>query len=268
MRILDTLNHDWPLATEIYKMESRLWREVQKNGLKVILIASAMRGEGKSLTLSALAAAAALHRDRKILAVDLDFRRPRLHHYLEVEPRKGIVDLLHKECSLEEATTPCELPRLDLIAPTREGVVKPNLLLQYPKLVGVFETLRPRYELIFVDAPALIPVADASGLIPLSDGVMLVVMAGKSTKPHFSRARELCLGMGANILGVVVGNIKEAAPEYFDPSFYYGYSSPRRRAAKKKSKARDGKGPEMGGEGAGPAAVETRPKEPGEVPEP
>ena len=89
MRILEILNHNWPMATEIYKMESRLWREAQKEGHKVILVTSAMRGGGKTLTLSALAAASALHRDRKILAVDLDFRRPRLYHYLETEPRKG-----------------------------------------------------------------------------------------------------------------------------------------------------------------------------------
>ena len=49
---------------------------------------------------------------------------------------------------------------------------------------------------------------------------LLVVMAGRSSKTHLNRARELCLGMEANILGLIVGNIQEAAPDYLDMSYY------------------------------------------------
>ena len=66
-------------------------------------------------------------------------------------------------------------------------------------------------------------VADASGLIPLSDGILLVVMAGKTPRPLLSRARELCLGMGGRILGLVVGNAEEAAPEAYGYGSYYSY---------------------------------------------
>ena len=73
---------------------------------------------------------------------------------------------------------------------------------------------------MILDVPPLVPVADAATLIPQSDGILLVVMAGFSTKHHLARAREICLGMEGNILGLVVGNIQEAAPDYLDRSYY------------------------------------------------
>jgi Mrp family chromosome partitioning ATPase len=90
----------------------------------------------------------------------------------------------------------------------------------------VFDTLRNRYDLILLDVPALLPVADAVTLIPYCDGVVLVVMAGKTSRPHLTRTREIVVGMGARILGIVIGNIKEAAPESFDPSYYYANATP------------------------------------------
>ena len=87
----------------------------------------------------------------------------------------------------------------------------------------MFDELRRNYDLVLVDVPALIPVADASILMPLADGVVLVAMAGRSTKPMLRRARETCLGMGANILGLVVGNLQEVMPGYAGDSYYYGH---------------------------------------------
>ncbi len=66
--------------------------------------------------------------------------------------------------------------------------------------------------------------------MPLADGVVLTVMAGVTTSHHLVRARELCLGMGAKILGLVVGNVQEAAPEYMD-HHYYAYPGRQRKDA-------------------------------------
>ena len=96
-------------------------------------------------------------------------------------------------------------------------------MLDSPRVEDVFASLRARYDIILLDAPPLVPVADAAALVPLSDAVLLVVMAGKTPRPHLTRARELCLGMGGRILGLVVGNAREAAPDYYHPRNYYDY---------------------------------------------
>lgn len=221
MRTLERLGADWPMATEMQKLESRLWSLAQKEGLKVVLFTSPLSGEGKSTTVAYLATAMGLHKGRRVLAVDLDLRSPRLNEHFGLdEGTCGLGQVLRGECPLHEAVLPTELPGLDIMLPGPK-TVDPKFLLNAPDLEPIFRSLRERYDLVLLDVPALLPVPDTVALLPYCDGVVLVVMAGRTSRPHLTRSREVCLGMGANILGIVVGNIKEAAPEYFDPSYYY-----------------------------------------------
>ena len=224
MKLVRDLHENWPLATEMQKLQARLWRLCRAEDLKVILFTSALRGEGKSTTVSHLGAMMALHPDRKIVVVDMDLRRPQIHLHYETPVAPGLVDAIKKKQSLDRCLRKTELPNLDLLtAGSRMG--RPEEVLNDPGLRELILELRRRYDLVLIDTPAIVPVADASGFIQMSDGIVLVVMAGKSTRPHVSRARELCLGMGARILGVVVGNIQEAAPEYYNVKHYRDYET-------------------------------------------
>jgi receptor protein-tyrosine kinase len=225
VRILDTLSQDWVLSTEVHKLESRLWRQSREEGLHVILVTSAVRGEGKSTMVACLAASMSLSEGRRILAVDFDFRIPQLNEHFNLDIEWGIAEILQGQCTLDDAIIHTEISGLDVLLPSR-GEPNPSSLLQVPKLKNEFRILRDRYDVILIDAPAVLPVADTSGLIPLSDGVILMVLAGKSTGPQFRRARELCLGMGANLIGVVVGNVQEAIPDYMESTYHHGYPAP------------------------------------------
>ena len=220
MKTLDRLNVDWLLAAEIHKLEARLWRKAQRERIRVILITSPVRREGKTTTVAFLATALALHPDRKIMVVDLDFREPRLNDHFDLEVPCGIGAVLRNECSLENSILKTQLPNLDLVLPSPGGE-DPGLLLRTVDVEKVFRQLRESYDLILMDVPALLPVADASALLPFADGVILMAMAGYTTKPLLGRAREICVGMGANILGLIVGNLREAMPEYAGGEDYY-----------------------------------------------
>lgn len=220
MKVIDQLNENWLMATEIHKLEARLWRRVLRDHSKVILFTSAGRGDGKSTTVACLAAALGLYPDRKILAVDMDFREPTLNAHFEVSPEHGLGDVLRGQCTVGEAIIRTALPSLD-IALGASGGEDPALLLETTALWDMFAHFRRNYDLILMDVPALIPVADATVLLPLADAVVLIAMAGKTTKHELSKARELCLGMEAKILGLVVGNLQEAATEYGYRYDYY-----------------------------------------------
>jgi Mrp family chromosome partitioning ATPase len=69
----------------------------------------------------------------------------------------------------------------------------------------------------------MIPVADPTIIVPYADGVILAAMAGKTTEPQLTRAQEICEGLDANILGIVVSNVEEAAPDYVRYDYDYGY---------------------------------------------
>lgn len=224
MKLVRELHENWPLATEMQKLQARLWRICRTDDLKVILFTSALRGEGKSTTVAHVAAMLALHPDRKIVVVDMDLRRPQIHMHYETPVAPGLSDCILKKQGLDRCLRKTELPNLDLlVAGTR--MPRAEDVLNSPEMRELIIELRRRYDLVLIDTPALVPVADASGFIQHSDGVVLVVMAGKSTRPHVARARELCLGMGARILGVVVGNIQEAAPEYYNVKHYRDYEN-------------------------------------------
>jgi non-specific protein-tyrosine kinase len=222
MKTLERLKQDGLLATEINKLESRLWRQTRRDELKTILITSAVRGEGKSTTAAYLSTTLGLYPGRRILALDFDFRIPTLNQHLGLDVRVGIDKVLSGEAKLTDALVKTELPGLHVGAPTTGGA-DPALLLRTHVLREMFRTLRDAFDLILLDTPAIIPVADATMLLPFADGVILAAMAGRTTGPQLSRARELCEGMDANILGLVVGNVEEAAPEYIAGDYDYSY---------------------------------------------
>ena len=234
MKVIEQFGSDLPMSTEVFKLESRLWQMALREQLRVVLVTSALRGEGKSTTVAYLATALALHPGRKILAVDLDFRRPSMNKHFETNPTCGLADVLQGRCHPTEAILKTELDGLHLMLPSRESEkADPALLHDTVSLRWLFDGLRRSYDMILIDAPALVPVADAAALVPLSDGVVLMAMAGLTTKHHLNRARDLCLGMGAKILGLVVGNVQEAAPEYLDAGYYNAYPRPSRPLPKR-----------------------------------
>jgi len=222
MQILDRINGDWLMATEIRKLEARLWRVAQSDGVQVILFASGGRQAGKSTTVAYLATVLGLYPDRRIIAVDLDLRDPRLGTHFDIEIATGVASVLKGESPLDNAIIRTELPNLDLLLASQDGS-DPDLLLRNTAMSQMISELRKGYDMILLDSPALIPVADTTVLLPFVDGVVLTAMAGQTTKPELKRARDFCIGMEAKILGLVVGNVQEAAPEYGGGAGYHRY---------------------------------------------
>ena len=224
MKTVDRLREDWILATEINKLEARLWRQARRDHLNTILITSAVRSEGKSTTVAYLATSMGLYPGRRVLAIDFDLRVPSLNSHFGITFPHGLEKALTGEMPVENVIVETGLPSLHLLLPT-PGKQNHHLLLRTQELTALMSTLRGRYDLILIDSPAIIPVADATMLMPLADGVLLVGMAGKTTETQLRRAKDICEGMGANILGLVVGNVQEAAPDYIADEYdYYGYA--------------------------------------------
>lgn len=225
MKTVDRLKTDWILATEINKIEARLWRQARREDLKTMLVTSAVRGEGKSTTVAYLATTMGLYPGRRILALDFDFRIPTLHRQFGVRPKYGLDQVLSREIPAEKALVETELPSLTLGMPTTRQADH-NLLLRTQELADMLAAYRERFDIILMDAPAIIPVPDATMLMPLADGVLIAGMAGKTTETQLRRAKEICEGMDMNILGLIVGNAQEAAPEYLaEKDDYYSYAN-------------------------------------------
>ena len=163
---------------------------------KIIQITSSLPAEGKTALSIALAASASMS-GQKVLLLDADIRRPRLHEALAIDNTVGLTDLVRGQTTLQAAlrhktqkTTSSETPSFSFdVIPA--GRLTPNAgdLLRSAAMKDLLDTLAARYDLILIDSPPVLPVADSRMLCGVVDAVLYVVKW--STTPRKSVAYAL-----------------------------------------------------------------------------
>lgn len=207
-----------PIADRYRRLRLRLEQGTAEFPFRpqMTVITSAVPGEGKTTTAANLALAYAEDRTCRTLLVDADLRRPSLSGYITPRPVSGLSEVLAGKIPLDRALielTDAGLWVLPAGAPTRN----PLGLLQSPNLVRFLDELRGRFDRIVIDTPPTVPFTDAAVVASHADGTLLLVRAGKTTKPLIRRARESLVG--ASILGVVLNDVAFT----FVDRYYYRY---------------------------------------------
>ncbi|MCX5799845.1 MAG: CpsD/CapB family tyrosine-protein kinase [Candidatus Eisenbacteria bacterium] len=229
---LSDVGGDSPVGTEFHRLSTRLSRMDAQRKLSVILITSARRGEGKTTTSACLAQVAATHSKKKVVVVDCDLRKPRLHNLFGVSQRVGLADALTSLLPLSSVVKNTELSNLKLVTSGR-GIGVPTALFESSVFKDIIGELRANFDLVILDTAPVLPVSDAFLISGHCDGVLLVVMAGRTPVEVVARAGSLLSEGGANVLGAVINNADEVLPYYYD-YHYYGYGD--EKGTKKKSK--------------------------------
>lgn len=218
--------------------------------LRVILMTSATMQEGKSTTLANLAITFA-QQGKRILILECNLRRPSLYRLLGLEKGPGISDILIEkaewqncvknvtdlalgEFQLEEILS---MPGLENFHIITYGQTPPNPaeLLSSARMDELISDVRDQFDFVLVDAPPLLPVADSMVLSTKVDGVALVYRAGSVPRSSIKLAKERLETVQANILGVVLNDIRpETSGAHYASVYskYYGKDDPRH--AKKK----------------------------------
>ena len=219
--LLKALDTDSPLSTEFHRLYSRLVRLETQQKLSVLLVTSARREEGKTTTCALLAYTAAAHSDKRVIVVDCDLRKPRLHELFGVSQRVGMADVLASLLPVNSVMKNTALPNLKVITSGR-GIGMPAALFESTVFKETMAELRANFDLVIIDTAPVLPVSDAFLISGHCDGILLVVMAGKTPIGVVSRAGDLLNEGGGKILGAVVNNAEEVLPYYYDYE-YYGY---------------------------------------------
>ena len=209
------------------------------NQPRCLVITSAVPGEGKTMSSTNLAVALA-QTGRNTLIIDADLRRPRVASTLGLDPAVGLTTALVGKTEIHDAIQVHEPSGLHVLA---SGAKPPNPteILQSKITQDLIKRLRSSYDMVIIDAPPLLPVADASVLSTLSDGVIIVVRHGKTTKDQVQEAINRLQQVGGRLYGVVVNMVaKRAVGSYY--YYYYEESTPSGRAAKKDAPGKDDKG--------------------------
>jgi len=185
--------------------------------LQVIVVTSSKPGEGKSTTCANLAVAYA-QTSKKVLLIDADMRKPSQHHLFGKSNRLGLTTALFRQKELQDVIQQTNTDDLAIISagPTPPN---PSELLASKRMAALLETARERYDVVIIDTPPLMYVTDAQIAAAQSDGVILVVEAGKVKKDVALRAKASLDHVKARLIGVVLNNV----PRKHSDSYYYYY---------------------------------------------
>ena len=219
----------YALRTEAFRtLRTNIKYIIPNAPAKVVAVTSALPMEGKSTTATNLAISLAQGGARVVL-VEADMRRPSISSYLELSSKKpGLSQLLSSEISLSirKIKTGIEATEIKGLHVLMAGPVpgNPSELLGSGNFIELVGHLRKNYEYVIMDSPPLLPVTDAAIVSTISDGVLLVVHAGKTRKTELMGSRAAVESIGSKILGVVLNKIplQRGSSHY---GYRYGYSS-------------------------------------------
>jgi polysaccharide biosynthesis transport protein len=194
--------------------------------LRIMVVTSAMPGEGKSATAANLAVVLAETGLRTVL-VDADLRRPRASRFIGVNDRAGLREALDGTRDLVDVIQATDTENLWIVG---AGVVPqdPVSLLAGPNADAVFDGLRRVADIVVCDAPPILPVADASVLAEESDAVLFVHDPSISNRTALEDAVRQLRTAGGNIIGGVYNNISAAQRNYLGYASYDEYYGPDR----------------------------------------
>ena len=216
-----------PLAIELRRIMIRLGRSVDFERRRCLMVTSAQRGEGKSLFSSHFALVLAHHMKKRVLLVDGDLRRPVQHAVYQVPRSPGFAEQLRGEPFAPRRSA---LPNLDLL-PAGDAAEDTSRLLGAAAVHAAVELWKREYDIVVLDSPPVVPVSDPLQYVDAVDGVIYLVMAGRTPRDIVMRGAQILQGVGANILGVVANNFSEVLPYYHDRK-YYGYVERKEHAAR------------------------------------
>jgi capsular exopolysaccharide synthesis family protein len=186
-------------------------------GARVIQVTSPAPGDGKSTMVSNLAVSLA-RSGRKVLLIDADLRRPRLHRIFSLNNERGLSDLLHGTADWKDVVMPSGAERLSVI-PSGPVPNYPADLLAGSALSAVLQAAVAEYDFVLIDTPPILDVTDAQIVAVLADGVLLVLPLAHRHRQRASRACEILADLNAKMMGIVVRAKKTELSQHYISSY-------------------------------------------------
>jgi len=191
---------------EAYKsLRSNLNFTLRYDGCKKILISSPVPEDGKSTTITNIGISIA-QTGAKVLLMDCDLRKGRLHNLFNVKFKPGVSDVLSSTMDVKNAIYKTAYENLSVMP---MGTIPPNPseLLASIQMETLLNKLNDDYEYIIIDSPPVKVVSDALNLVKMVDGVLIVVREGITSHPCISSSLTKYEFLNANILGFVLNGI-------------------------------------------------------------
>lgn len=191
-----------------------------------LLVTSAVPEEGKTTVACSIATVLA-QSGLRVLLVDTDLRRPRLHRTFKVPNDVGVSMAVSGQLPLDECIRETAIPNLQLLT---SGPIPPNPseLMESARFRDLIRTIQGRFDRIVFDSAPLLPVTDSAILSRLTDGVVLVVRGFRTHRSATRQAIRILRDVKAQLVGVLLNAIDLGRYDYRNYHYYYardGYAS-------------------------------------------
>lgn len=169
---------------------------------RVLLMTSALPGEGRTTTARHLAVAL-VQSGYRVCLVDADLRRPKIAETLGIDSQVGLTDVLVGGVALDEALA--QWNRIDLrVLPAGTIPSDPPTLLGSEQMADLVATLRANFDYVIIDSPPALVVSDAIALVGLTDGAVQVVRSGRTDRADALASLDALKAVGARVVGTVL----------------------------------------------------------------
>lgn len=189
--------------------------------VRVIAIASAISGEGKTSVAAQLAVSIARATRQKTLLIDSDMRSPDAHQVFQIDNSIGLANCLQGDATLDEAVN-TEWSEYLHVMPAGRATANPHTLVNNGRLHGLIEEARRKYAYVVIDTPPLLLASESLAVAKEADGTLLCTMRDHSRETQVKSACERLRAVGVRTLGAVLNGIP--ARRYAAKYGNYAYS--------------------------------------------
>ncbi len=248
--LLETVSHPNSAASEAYRgLRTSIEFVAVDQKVDVIHVTSSTSGEGKSTTSANLAVTLA-RAGKRVILIDCDLRRPRLHHFFGMDNAVGFTSVVLGSSRIEDAlqTVP-GVPGL-LVLPSGPPPPNPSELLSTKTVRTKLDALARSSDYVVIDSPPLLPVSDSVVISSLADVTLLVVTARTTARRSLQRSIEMLTQVNAPLEGLVFNGVGSEGTYGYGYGYGYTAYAPSRAERAARSKRDNDTTPEVNGNGS------------------
>ena len=208
-----------PMSREQYRRLAAVLHDAQTTaGLRVVMVASAVSGEGKTLTASNLALTLSESYQKQVLLIDADLRKPTLHQVFTINSAFGLTDGL--DPAAESKLTVHQVSTRHAVLPAGRPTSDPMARLISDRMRHLIDEAKDTFDWVIIDTPPIVLLPDANLLAAMADAAILVIRAQSTPHALVKRAADT---IGANrIIGTVLNQAQDTSAAGYGYGGYYG----------------------------------------------
>jgi capsular exopolysaccharide synthesis family protein len=210
-RRISLLQPDSFVAEQFRALRGRIDAINDQHPIRTLTVTSAFPGEGKTTCAVNLALVTSLSLRRRVLLIDCDLRRPKVHQSLGLQPETGLAEVLTGVSSIDDAIVSVEGAALDVL-PVRTRPANPSELLGSAEMRALVAEVANRYDRVILDTPAALGLPDSKIVSDLCDGMVMVVRADTTGRTDIQAVLEILDTQ--RILGLLLNGVASDQGRY------------------------------------------------------